>query len=225
MFSSRYVVGLLILALTASSCSAKPPHEPVAPATVEAAALDSLLLSAGEVDAVMGTHGFTPQPATTELNDHQTVVANLNCLGIWQTAEAAVYENSGRTGLRRQSLRMPDNDQWDDLVVQSVASFPSASVAAAFFTDSSDRWSKCTNHRLNIAAGAQPPTAWTSGELTKTDTDLTIPVTRQAGDQVRQCQRVLAHKANVIIDLEACKPESVTQGGVLVNRIEAKLPQ
>jgi hypothetical protein len=64
-----------------------------------------------------------------------------------------------------------------------------------------------------------------SGELTKTDTDLTIPVTRQAGDQVRRCQRILALKANVVVDLEACKPQPVTQASALVDRIEAKLPR
>jgi hypothetical protein len=224
MIRSSYAAGLLILALMASSCT-KPPQKPVAPPTVAAAALDSLLLSAGEVDAVMGTQGMAPQPATAELNDHHDVVANLNCLGIWQTDEAAIYEKSGRTGLRRQSLRVPDSDPWEDLVVQSVVSFPSAEAATAFFADSSGRWSKCTNHRLNIAAGAQPATAWMSGELTKTDTDLTIPVTRQAGDQVRRCQRILALKANVVVDLEACKPQPVTQASALVDRIEAKLPR
>ena len=224
MVRRRYAVGVLVLALVAS-CRANPPQQPVNPPIVAAAALDSLLLSAGEVDTVLGTQGMAPKPATADLNDHRDVVGNLNCLGIWETDEAAIYEKSGRTGSRRQSLRVPNNDPWEDLVVQSVVSFPSAEAAKAFFADSSDRWSKCTNHRLNIAAGAQPATAWTSGELTKTDTDLTIPVTRQAGDQVRQCQRILAVKANVVIDLEACKPQPVTQAGALVDRIEAKMPR
>jgi hypothetical protein len=69
---------------------------------VASAALDSLLLSASEVDAVIGSNGMTAQPATTDPTDDRDIVTNLNCLGICQADEAEIYENSGRTGLRRQ---------------------------------------------------------------------------------------------------------------------------
>jgi hypothetical protein len=51
-----------------------------------------------------------------------------------------------------------------------------------------------------------------------------MPVTRQSADQVRQCQRVLAVKANVIVDAAACKPQAVTLGAAIVDQIEAKFP-
>ena len=55
----------------------------------------------------------------------------------------------------RQRLRTPDTDLWNDLVVQSVVTFATTDAARAFFEQSSDRWSKCVNHRLNIAVAGQ----------------------------------------------------------------------
>jgi hypothetical protein len=147
IIKSCYAVGPLIFALTVTSCSSTTHDAAPAPQTVEAAALDSLLLSATDVDAVMGSNGMTPQPATSDLTDDRSVVTNLSCLGIWQTDEAKVYEKSGHITLRRQVLRVPNTDQWEDLVVQSVVSFPSAIAASGFFADSSGRWSQCVNHR------------------------------------------------------------------------------
>ena len=69
-------------------------------------------------------------------------------------------------------FRAPDTDQWDNLVVQSVVSYRTADAAREFFTESADRWSKCTNHHVNIQLNGQALPAWLSGDLTKTDTGL-----------------------------------------------------
>ena len=60
-------------------------------------------------------------------------------IGGWQTDEAAVYDNSGSNGVHRQTLRAPDVDVWDTVVVQSVLSFPSTDAAHNFYTQSQDR--------------------------------------------------------------------------------------
>lgn len=224
MTRTRAIAGLISLTLAIGGCSGAKNDIAQQP-TVTPDHLDSLLLNASETDAVMGTSGMTAQPVSMDMTNDSDVVTNANCLGVWQADEATVYENSGWNGLRRQTMRVPDVDVWDSVVVQSVVSFPSPDAAHKFFTQSLDKWSKCTNHRLNIAFSAQSGPGWQSGDLNKTDTMLTMPVTRQSADQLRKCQRVLAVKANVIIDAEGCKPQEVTQGGEIVNRIEAKFPQ
>ncbi len=225
---NRYVIAVVgagwVLGGLLAGCGSKPPQQAAPPPTIEPSALDSLLLSPAEVDAVMGTSGIVRQPATSEMNDHHDVVTNTNCLGVWQTDESAIYQNTGFTGVRRQSLRIPDSELWTDFVVQSVVTYPSAQAAHTFFTDSADRWSKCVNHRLNIAVGTAPAPGWQSGELTRTDTELTMAVTRQSGDQTRSCERVLALKSNAIIDAEACQPQPVAPTAALVDHIEAKFP-
>ena len=221
---NRYVIAVVGGAMLLTGCGSASHQQAPPPPQIVPAALDSLLLSAGEVDGVMGTTGIAHQPAIADMNDHRAMMTNLNCLGVWRTDEAAVYENTGWNGVRRQSLRTPDIDRWNDLVVQSVVSYPSAEAARKFFTDSGDRWSKCVNHRLNIGVGGAPSPGWQSGELSKTDTELTMAVTRQSADQTRSCQRVLAVKSNAIIDVEACKPQPVAPAAAVVDQIEAKFP-
>ena len=114
------------------------------------------------------------------------------------------------------------------LVVQSVVSYHTADAARDFFTESTDRWSKCTNHNVNIQLNGQALPAWHSGELTKTHTRLAIPYTRGAGDQTRWCEHALSVVANLILDIQACKPQqqsTVTQAAAVADKIEAKGPQ
>jgi hypothetical protein len=69
---------------------------------------------------------------------------------------------------------------------------------------------------------------WVSGDLTKTDNRLALPYTRSSGDQTRSCQRVLQVVANLILDLQACKPQqqaAMTAAADVANKIVAKLPR
>ena len=126
----------------------------------------------------MGTTGMTAHPRVEVMSDHRNLLPNLNCLGIWQVNEAGVYGKDGWIALRQELLRSPDTDAWQNLVVQSVVNYPSTDAAHDFFNQSSDRWSKCTNHNVNITLNGQPLPKWRSGELTKTDSQLAIPFTR-----------------------------------------------
>jgi hypothetical protein len=130
--------------------------------------------------------------------------------------------------VRQQLVRAPDIDLWNFLVVQSIVSYRTGDGAREFFTESTDRWSKCSNHTLNIQLNGQTLPKWVSGELTKTDTRLALPYTRGTGDQTRSCQRVLSLVANLILDIQACKPQqqsAITAAADVADKIEAKLPR
>ncbi|MGX9792606.1 sensor domain-containing protein [Mycobacterium sp. MMS18-G62] len=191
-------------------------------------ALTGSLLSADEINAVMGTSGMTAHPPATAMGDHRNLLPNLNCLGVWQVNEAPIYESSHWKSVRQQMLRAPDNDEWDSLVVQSIVSYRTADGARQFFTESTDRWSKCTNHNVNIELNGQKLPKWRSGDLTKTDNQLAMPYTRTNGDQIRSCQRALELAANVILDIQACTPQqeaAVTQAADIADKIVSKLPR
>jgi hypothetical protein len=66
----------------------------------------------------------------------------------------------------------------------------------------------------NIQLNNQQLPASLSGELTRTD-------------QMRSCQRVLTTVANLIIDVQACKPHQhadLTQAAAIAGKIESSLP-
>lgn len=227
----RYATGLLVAGLMLTSCSnATPAQEKQPPQLVPTSALNKLLLSADEVDTVMGTKSLTPHPVDTAMADNRNLLPNLNCLGVWQVGEAAIYGpgdgDKGWQGVRRQTLRTPDVDTWDSLAVQSVVFYPTAEAAGEFFAQSAGRWSKCTNHHVNITLNDKPLPKWLSGELAKTDTRLAMPITRGEGADVRACQHVLERVANLIIDVETCQPQTapVSSAAELAAKIEAKLP-
>jgi hypothetical protein len=191
-------------------------------------ALNGLLLSAADVEAVMGTSAMTPHPPVTAMTDHRNLLPNLNCLGVWQVNEAPIYDPSHFKSVVQQLLRSPDVEQWNYLVVQSVVSYSTTDGARDFFNQSADRWSKCSNHHVNIRLNDQPLPAWFSGDLTKTDNELSMPYTRGSGDQTRSCQRFLTVAANLILDIQACKPQqptTVTAAAEIADKIESKLPR
>jgi hypothetical protein len=218
--------GALALSLLLAGCGGAASGASQPPKLVPDSALAGSLLTADEVNDIMETTGMTPHPPVAQMGDHRNLLPNLNCLGVWQVNEAPIYESSHWKSVRQQMLRAPDADQWDNLVVQSVVSYRTADAAREFFTESTDRWSKCTNHTLNIQLNDQMLPKWVSGELTRTDTRLAMPYTRATGDQTRSCQRVLSIAANLILDIQACTPQQqtpITKAGAVADKIESKL--
>jgi hypothetical protein len=206
-----------------SVSGAAAPTKPV-PDTVLAASL----LSADELNTVMSTTGMTPHNPVLQMADNRNLLPNLNCLGVWQVNQSSIYESSNWKSVRQQLVRAPDDEQWNFLVVQSVVSYRTADAAHKFLTESADRWSKCTNHTLNIQLNGQTLPKWVSGDLTKSDTELAMPYTRGTGDQTRSCQHSLTLVANLILDVQACRPQQqspVSDAVAVAAKITSKLPQ
>jgi hypothetical protein len=224
----RCLFGALALSFALAGCGGGAAVGASQPKLVPDSALTGLLLSDDDLNAIMGTSGLTPHPVVLQMGDHRNLLPNLNCLGVWQVNESSIYESSHWKSVREQMFRVPDTDQWDSLVVESVVSYTTADGARQFFTESAGRWSKCANHNVNIQLNGQALPAWRSGALTKTDTRLAIPYTRGGGDQTRSCQHVLSLAANLILDIQACKPQqqsAVTQATAIADKIESKLPK
>ena len=225
----RFITTVFAVAttLTLAACANQTTSSPRPPELVPANALDSALLTVGEVDSAMGTTGMVAHPRVDAMSDHRNLLPNLNCLGIWQVNEAGVYGKDGWIALRQELLRSPDTDNWQNLVVQSVVNYPSTDAARDFFTQSADRWSKCTDHNVNITLNDKPLPKWRSGALTKTDTELAIPFTRGDAIGVASCQRVLKVENNVIADVQACTRDDSTgtKAATVADQIAAKLPR
>jgi hypothetical protein len=206
-----------------AGCSKASPGRTGAPSSVPATALDGLLLSANAINDVMGTTEMVAKPPFTNLGQHSNLLPNKNCLGIWEVGEAVIYGDSSLSGFRGQDLQQPAAGDWDVRVVQAVASYPGTDASGAFFAESADRWSKCTNHRVNMTLNdKQLPTLW-FGNLAKTETQLAIPVTQGEGESQKSCQRVLALAKTVVIDVAACSRNATDQAATIAAKIKERL--
>jgi PknH-like extracellular domain len=217
----RHAMAVLAAGIALAGCSsgATTTH-PSTSKPVPPAALDELLPTVGDINAVMNAT-MTPHQSFSTTSDHSELLPNLNCLGIWQIGEKAIYGPSGFTAMRGQVLRDPDTNNWNSLVIQAVVSYPSADAARKFFAESADRWSGCSNHEVNMSSVGQPQTALTFGGLTKTSTDLTMPVNSIPG---RSCQRGLSVDNNLIIDVAACGQTISNQASSIVSKIKTRIP-
>lgn len=221
----RYAAAAVLMGIALTGCSggATATH-PSTPKPVPTSALGGLLLDPADINTVMGTTAMTPLEPFSQMQDQRNLLPNLNCLGIWSIGQTAIYGPSGFTAVRGQQLREPDLDNWNSLVIEGVVSYQSPDAAKKFFAESSDRWSKCSNHRVNLTFTGHPQTTWMFGALTKTDSELTMPVTR-SGDDGRSCQRALAVVTNLVMDVAACAQSPVTdQAATIVGRIQSKIP-
>jgi hypothetical protein len=219
--------GALALTLALAGCGKTVSGASEAPKLIPDSALTTSILKPDELNAIMGTGGMKPHNPVTQMDDHRNLLPNMNCLGVWQVNESSIYESSHWKSVRQQMARDPDSDSWNFLVVQSIVSYRTADGAREFFTESTDRWSKCTNHTLNIQLNGQALPKWVSGDLTKTDSLLAIPYTRGTGDLARSCQHALSLVSNLILDIQACKPQqqaAVTQAVDVADKIKSKLP-
>jgi hypothetical protein len=226
----RTLLALLVVGLLVTGCAGARTQTASAPSLVPDSALEGLLLSAAEINTVMGTIQMAQSPMVTAMSDDRNLLPNLNCLGVWQVNQAAIYGAGGGAdgwrSLRQNLFRTPDHADWSSLAVQSVVSYPSVQAAQRFFEESAQRWSKCTDHHVNITLNDRPLPKWLSGDLSRTDTRMAIPIARGIGAESRMCQHSLSVVSNVIIDVEACRPppQVVTAAAIIAGKIETSLP-
>jgi hypothetical protein len=223
----------IVMAASLAGCSS-PPAAPPAPIVVPEEALTGLLLSVNEIRSLMGGARLFPQDVASGMDDNRNLLPNVNCLGVWHPDESAVYgpsktdtdSDGGWLAVRRQLLAPPGGDQWRSSVIQSVVSYGSAQDAKGFFDASADRWGKCVQHNVNITLNDQRLPRWRSGDLAATPDRLTMPISRSDGTTPASCQHVLSLAANLIIDVQACSPQTapMTQAGEITTRIAHNIP-
>jgi hypothetical protein len=217
--SLRAVAALAAVAAFVSACGGA--HDKTPP-SVAAADLNKLLLSPDDINTVMGTNAMVAGAPFTDLKQDQELMPNVNCLGAWQVAEQGVYGDSKPASVRGQRFTQPHPDNWDSLAVQAVVLYPSADEAQKFFAASSDRWSKCTNHRVNLSINGGPTTTYKFGELTKSDKQLSIPINQTPTG--KPCQHALSVSSNVIVDVSACTDGAKDQAAQIAQKIEGHMP-
>ncbi len=183
--------------------------------------LDSILLSAADVAAIMGVPSLEVGGTSQALRTSGTgTLSNRNCMGAFEPAVDSVYGNSGYKGVRTQQLHTSDNNY---RVYEAAVSFPNAEKAQAFVTKSAGDWKAChTGEELTLTTEKGTVLYWTLGDVTGDPP--TITMVRTPKDTARPaCQRVLSAVSDVVLDVEACAVGVADQGTQITQKMAANV--
>ena len=181
--------------------------------------LRKLLLSVEQVNAAMQAEGMTVSRLRNALPDDSASMSPPECLAIDGAAQQKVYEGSGYTGVREQSLN--EGDDFAHYVDQAVVLFPSVKQATAFFDAQSKKWPDCHEYR-HVQSGSQ----WSTGEIV-TDNDILSTIATQdnaSGSKPWACGRALAARNNVVVDVNTCSADPRNSAADIAGQIAAKIP-
>jgi eukaryotic-like serine/threonine-protein kinase len=194
------------------------------PPPVASAALSNLLLSPEQVAGLVGADALVQESfADTVIDDSQKLMQK-DCIGVVAPDQQLVYADTGWTGARSQALRNPGDGPRAFAVIQAVVAFPSADAAKKLLAAQKSQWTGCTGRTLSLIFPNPPsPQLWTAGA--PADTDGTLTMTRQMKDGGgMDCQRALAVRNNVAIDIAACRYDVTNQAVDILNAIAGKVP-
>jgi len=211
------VVGLL--------AAPKPPAPPK-PVTVSATQVNSILLTAAQINTFMGASRMEASDVVQKMSDESATVSPPNCVGALETAQAAVYNNSGWSGVSDQTLQqkstVPNSDIGHFYVDQTAVVFPSADKAQAFLTSSADTWKGCAGPPVTVNSGSGPAT-WTLGDLKQTDSKIVQARTQEGGGNWG-CQHALSTVSNLVVEVVACSEQINDQASQIADAMVANTP-
>lgn len=197
--------------------TSEPAPAPTAPGNVPDDALPGLLLSANDISGRMNKPGMTAMP--TENAPLAGSVTPPNCTGAWGPAYQATYDGSGFTAMVIQGVFSDPTHK----LVQAVTAFPDADAAKAFYDRQVADWNACKSTDIRFEyQGASTEAdlgvpSTTAGVMTM---KLTPTTSATAG---QQCERDMALRANVIVDVRACSPTVGSSGLAIASAIADKI--
>ena len=195
----------------------KPTIAPPAPANVDVAALPGLLLTPGEISERMHKPGMSAM--AVENAPIAGSVTPPNCFGAWGPVYQATYDGSGFTGLAVQGVFANPTHK----LVQAVVAFPDANAAKAFYDRQLADWNSCqsTHIRFEYDGAATEVDVGVPGTTAGVMTLMLTPTTSATAGQ--QCERNMAVRANVIVDVRACSPTVGSSGFSITSAIADKI--
>jgi eukaryotic-like serine/threonine-protein kinase len=227
--AGRIAVALCAVAIVAAAAAAvvvlktkSASHTATKPLT--SAALSGLLLPPKQVAGLMGADTLVQESFADTVIDDSPKLMQKDCIGVAAPDQRLVYAGTGWTGARSQALRTAGDGPRAFGVIQAVIALPSADEAKKLLAAQKSQWTSCAGRTLTLVFPTPPtPQRWTVG--TPADTDGTLTTTQEMqGGRGMECQRALAVRNNVAIDISACRYDVTNQAVDILNAIAAKIP-
>jgi len=204
---------------TISGTATRPPNAgPSDVPPLDESKLDDVVLSIGEINAIMGSSTMEVTSELDEMTDHSDAISDAECLGAIYGAEEPVYAGSGWTAVLDQISREEgdDNEHW---VEQTVVLYPSADKAQAFFDKSKAAWESCNDYTVSVDDGGDAYD-WDIEDFKAQDTVIT-QVTTQKDAAGWACQHALSPVSNVTVEVWACSYSPENEAETIVTDIIA----
>lgn len=203
---TRCAVPLAALLVSLSGCTTVVagkaiPGDAGGPDGLKSGDLSATLLSAEEINSLLGAEGIEVVESTEQLVDHSADISDPACLGALYNAEEFIYDGSGWTELVDEILtqRVDDPDHW---VEQTAVRFSSADEAAEFYETSKSQWQECISRQVSVYDGDYEFT-WEFDGLTVADTTISQSAV-QLDSEGWTCQHAMSAVSDVIIEASAC---------------------
>jgi hypothetical protein len=191
---------------------------------LDSTALSGLLLSPERVAGMVGAAALVQESFADSVIDDSEKLLQKDCIGVMAPAQHRVYGDAGWTGVRSQALRNAGEGPRIYAVIQAVISFPNADAAKKLLADQQSQWASCSGRTLTLTFPTPPsPQLWIAGTPADMDGTTTMTQTLKDGGGM-QCQRALAVRNNVAVDVSACRYDTAEQALDIVHGIAAKIP-
>lgn len=142
---------IVSLAVVVAACGGGVQGTPVA---VPAGGLDSVLLDAVDLDALLGTKGIQSEPDRAAMTDElATGTQPPGCVGTVRTAESNVYRDAGSTAVLTRVASEPVRE--GDSVDQSVVVVGSPTQAQHLLEIAKLSWSACAGATITQRGDAR----------------------------------------------------------------------
>jgi hypothetical protein len=221
------VAALVVVAVLATKSRPDPGAASATTAAptgpLDSTALSGLLLSPERVAGMVGARALVQESFAESVIDDSEKLLQKDCIGVMAPAQHLVYGDARWTGVRSQALRNAGEGPRIYAVVQAVISFPNADAAKRLLAEQQSQWASCSGRTLTLTSTTPPsPQLWVAG--TPADIDGTMVMTQTLKDGGgMQCQRALAVRNNVAVDVSACRYDVVEQALDIVHGIAAKI--
>jgi serine/threonine protein kinase len=203
-----------------SSTTSTPQPATLPPAVLPATAIDSVLLTPGEVNNILGTYAMNGTSRVGTMNvdrssygmaDNSNLVKPPSCVGVVFGAEHSVYADAGFSAIRDQTFATepyannPTGSAPID-VEQTVIVFPSSNQAEAVVASAQSQWRSCASDYVDQHVGPEFGYDWKLGEVQRQGGLLTVSMASNDYQRTAACQQVLGVRENVVVGTRSCNP-------------------
>jgi hypothetical protein len=221
-------------AATATSAASAPttgstpsPTTKTTPApSLSQADLPRVLLSLDEVKAIMKTPNLTNLDTSRGGGSGQGAgggggrVDPPECAGALLAGVDSTWSGAGNQGFKASHF---SDASTATLVDEVVATFSNTAAAQGFVTQLADQWRQCSGKRVTLTADGSTPLVWDIGTVTSAGDRITLQNTLDGKMRFPQF-RMLAAKANVVVELGIFSMNLTNQGDTIADQILARIP-